>query len=40
MDTGAALEVTQSKAFSTATLIGSVTLTAITWAAIYTLKGF
>ena len=39
MDTGAALEVQASKAFATATLVGSVTLTVVTWAAIYTMKG-
>ena len=39
MDTGQALEVVASKRFATATMIGSVTLTAVTWAAIYSLKG-
>ena len=40
MDTGAALELHSSKAFATATLIGSVLLTVLTWGAIYFLKGF
>ena len=40
MDTGAALEVQTSKAFATATMIGSVLLTILTWTAIYVMKGF
>ena len=39
MDTGAALEVTASKRFATATIIGSLTLTALTWGVILTTKG-
>ena len=39
MDTGAALEITASKHFATATLVGSVLLTALTWGAILTTKG-
>ncbi len=40
MDTGAALEVHTSRAFATATLVGSVLLTVLTWSAIYVMKGF
>ncbi len=40
MDTGAALEIQASKAFATATFVGSIVLTVLTWAAIYALKGF
>ena len=40
MDTGAALDLGSSKAFATSTLVGSVLLTGLTWAAIYSLKGF
>lgn len=40
MDTGAALEIRASKAFATATFVGSIALTVLTWAAIYTLKGY
>ena len=40
MDTGAALEVQTSKMFATATMIGSVLLTILTWTAIYVMKGF
>jgi succinate dehydrogenase / fumarate reductase cytochrome b subunit len=39
MDTGAALELQASKAFATATLIGSVLLTVLTWIVIYLSKG-
>ncbi len=39
MDTGAALELQSSKAFATATLIGSVLLTLLTWIVIYLTKG-
>ena len=39
MDTGAALEVTQSKRFATATMVVSVLLTVAVWAAIYLTKG-
>ena len=39
MDTGAALEVTRSKAFATATLVGSVLLTVATWGAVLLGKG-
>jgi succinate dehydrogenase / fumarate reductase cytochrome b subunit len=40
MDTGAALEIAASKTFATATMICSVTLTALTWVAIYSFGGF
>ena len=40
MDTGAALEVQTSKAFATATMVGSVLLTLLTWGAIYLTKGY
>ncbi len=39
MDTGAALEIQASKAFATATIIGSALLTLVTWIAIYLMKG-
>jgi len=39
MDTGAALELQASKAFASATLIGSVLLTLLTWILIYLTKG-
>ena len=39
MDTGAALEIRASKAFATATFVGSALLTALTWGAILTTKG-
>lgn len=40
MDTGAALELQASKAFATATMVGSVLLTLLTWIVIYLTKGF
>lgn len=39
MDTGAALEIGASKRFATATLIGAVLLTALTWGVILSTKG-
>lgn len=39
MDTGAALEIHDSKRFAIATLVGSVVLTVVTWAAILLTKG-
>ena len=39
MDTGNALEIHASKTFAIATLVGSTTLTAVTWAAILLTKG-
>lgn len=39
MDTGAALEIFQSKSLATATLVGSVLLTVLTWVAILFGKG-
>ena len=39
MDTGAALEIGQSKTFATLTLVGSVLLTALAWGAIILTKG-
>lgn len=39
MDTGAALEISASKTFATMTLVGSVALTLLTWAAIFLTKG-
>ena len=40
MDTGYALEIQSSKVFATATMVASVTLTVLTWVAIYSFKGF
>lgn len=39
MDTGAALEIHDSKTFATATIVLSLALTAVTWIAILTTKG-
>ena len=39
MDTGQALEIGTSKIFATMTLVGSVLLTVLTWAAIFVTKG-
>lgn len=39
MDTGSALEIQASKAFASATIIGSVLLTILTWITIYLMKG-
>jgi len=40
MDTGAALEVHDSKRFATATFVGAVLLTIATWAVILATRGF
>lgn len=39
MDTGAAMAVRTSQTFATLTIVGSVVLTALTWAAIFLTKG-